>query len=137
MCIPKGAKNKLAAERFIDFMLSEEIAVANAEYIYYASPNTLVLNSEEYKEYMGEEGYDLLYNSFGEDFDFASSYDKYCYKSLDDETLAYVTSLWEKLKIESPMDPSIYIVCGVCIAVIATFFTVIGIRKKRREKSYD
>lgn len=138
MCIPKGSKNKLAAERFINFMLTEDIAVANAEYIYYASPNDLVCNSQEYKDYMGD-GYDLLYNSnsFGEDFDFSSSYDKYCFKSLDNETLAYVTSLWEKLKIESPMDPTIYIVCGACIAVIVTFFIINIIKKKRREKSYD
>ena len=38
MCIPTGCQNQELAEIFINYMLSEEAAVANAEYIYYASP---------------------------------------------------------------------------------------------------
>lgn len=37
MCIPSCAQNKELAEIFINYMLSEEPAVANAEYTYYAS----------------------------------------------------------------------------------------------------
>ena len=47
MCIPKTSKNKLAAERYINFMLSEKPAIANAEYTYYASPNRLVRENAE------------------------------------------------------------------------------------------
>ena len=63
MCIPKSSQNKEIAERYIDFMLTEVPAVANAEYTYYASPNTVVRDNEEYKEYMDsikEGGYDLM-----------------------------------------------------------------------------
>ena len=42
MCIPTGCRDQELAECFINFMLSREAAVANAEYIYYASPNRLV-----------------------------------------------------------------------------------------------
>lgn len=55
MCIPSCCENKELAEVFINFMLSQETAVANAEYIYYASPNSLVYNDETYQEDMGEE----------------------------------------------------------------------------------
>lgn len=40
MCIPKDAKNKELAEKFINFMLEGEIAAANAEYIGYSTPNS-------------------------------------------------------------------------------------------------
>ena len=50
MCIPTCAQNKELAEIFINYMLSEEPAVANAEYTYYASPNSLVYNNAYYQE---------------------------------------------------------------------------------------
>jgi spermidine/putrescine transport system substrate-binding protein len=39
ICIPKGARNKEAAEKFINFMIRPDIAAQNAEYIGYATPN--------------------------------------------------------------------------------------------------
>ncbi|WBW99330.1 ABC transporter substrate-binding protein [Oceanirhabdus sp. W0125-5] len=39
MCIPKGAQNKEAAEKFIDFMTRPEVAAQNIEYIEYSTPN--------------------------------------------------------------------------------------------------
>ena len=64
MCIPSCCKNKENAEIFINFMLEPEIAAANAEYIYYGTPNKAALElidedffenelvnpSQEYKE---------------------------------------------------------------------------------------
>lgn len=40
MCIPKGASNKENAEAFINFMCKPEISAANANYIYYSTPET-------------------------------------------------------------------------------------------------
>ena len=98
MCIPTSAQNKELAEAYINFMLSEEAAIANAEYIYYASPNALVYNSETYKEDIGEEAYEILYP---EGLDFAQKYDANCYKDLDKSTKDYLNSLWNKLTISS------------------------------------
>jgi len=53
MCIPSSATNVELAHAYINYMLSEEPAVANAEYIYYASPNKAVVESEDYKISMG------------------------------------------------------------------------------------
>jgi len=40
MVIPKGAKNKVAAEKYIDFLCREDISAMNAEYIGYSTPIT-------------------------------------------------------------------------------------------------
>lgn len=98
MCVPTCAQNKEVAEAYINFMLSEEAAVANAEYICYASPNSLVYNNETYIEDMGEEAIEILYP---EDFDFAEKYDANCYKDLDQKTKEYLNELWNKLTISS------------------------------------
>lgn len=94
MCIPKGAKNKTVAERFINFLLSEEAAIANAETTYYASPNKTVYENADYKEYL-DDAYDVLYP---EGFDFFESYKKYAFRNLSDEMLDYMTSLWNSVK---------------------------------------
>ena len=96
MCIPSCCQNKELAEIFINFMLSPEPAIANAEYIYYASPNSLVYEDEGYIEDMGEDAMAILYPELG---NFKELYNHYAYRSLDEETLHYVTSLWETLKI--------------------------------------
>lgn len=50
MCIPTCSKNKENAEKFINFMQSPEIAAANFEYLYYATPN-----QKAYDEYLDED----------------------------------------------------------------------------------
>ena len=66
MCIPaKADENNLElAYMYINFMMEEEIASANAEYIYYACPYTHVINSDDYKINMGY--YEYLYSNDGE-----------------------------------------------------------------------
>ena len=54
ICIPKNSKNFEAAMLFIDFLLEPDIALANAEYIGYASPHTAVVENEEYYYYRNE-----------------------------------------------------------------------------------
>ena len=96
MCIPSCCQNKELAERFINYMLSPEPAIANAEFIYYATPNSVVYKDEGYIEEMGEEAMEILYPDIE---NFSALYNEYAYRSLDQETLDYVNSLWETLKI--------------------------------------
>ena len=96
MCIPSCCEHKELAEIFINFMLSEEAAVANAEYIYYASPNSLVIESEEYQEELGEEALEILYPEID---DFGALYNKYAYRTLSNDMLDYVNTLWERYKV--------------------------------------
>ena len=96
MCIPSCCQQKELAEIFINYMLSPEPAIANAEFIYYASPNSVVYTDEGYIEEMGEETMEILYPEVG---DFSALYNEYAFRSLDEETLDYVNTLWESLKI--------------------------------------
>ena len=96
MCIPSCCQDKELAEIFINYMLSEEPAIANAEYIYYASPNSLVYNNEDYIEEMGEEAMEILYPDIS---DFGERYNEYAYRNLSNEMLDYLNTLWETLKI--------------------------------------
>lgn len=133
MCVPETSMNKIIAERYIDFMLSEEIATANAEYTYYASPNTLVTSSEEYIDYINSvnpDAMDILYSS-------AESVPTSFFKNLSDEKLSMVNNLWEELKIESSsIGSTVYIGCGVIVLIIAGFIVFKVIQKKKRS-NYD
>lgn len=126
MCIPTCAKNKLIAERYINFMLSEEPAVANAEYTYYASPNRLVQESEEYIEYMNdikEGGYDLMY-----DDSVTATY----YVNLSAEKLALINQLWEELKSDIDISTGIYITCAMILVILIGLAVFFAIRKRIR-----
>ncbi len=96
MCIPKACQNQELAECFINFMLSREIAIANAEYIYYACPNSLVVNDPQYVEDMGEEAMEILYPEMES---FRELYNAYAYRNLDQQTLDYINMLWEEVKL--------------------------------------
>ncbi|MEE0968129.1 MAG: spermidine/putrescine ABC transporter substrate-binding protein [Clostridia bacterium] len=133
MCVPKGSKNKSLAEEYINFMLSKEAAVANAEYICYACPNTLVTQDADYIEYMGEEAMEVLYP---EDFDFKTEYDKNCYKNLPTQTLNMVNELWEELKIDSNLGAWVYVGCILIILMLAGIGVSSFVVKKKRSKYY-
>ncbi len=129
MCIPKSSQNKEIAEAYIDFMLTEAPAVANAEYTYYASPNTAVRENEEYIEYMNsikEGGYELMY---GTDAVQTSSY-----KNLDGEKLIMLNELWEELKSDIEVGLPIYVICGVILAILIGGGIFLGVRKRIRDK---
>jgi hypothetical protein len=77
-------------------MLSPEPAIANAEFIYYASPNSAVYENEDYINEMGEEAMGILYPDVD---NFSKLYNEYAFRSLDQEMLDYVNTLWENLKV--------------------------------------
>ena len=132
MCVPKGCGNKEAAERYINFLLSEEPAVAIAEYIYYASPNSLVYENEGYKETLGED-MELLYP----DIDFEAVYGEYSYENLDLATLQAVNDLWEQLKIDSStLGNGVYIACAVLLVLLVAWAVFAYVMKLRRRRYY-
>ena len=96
MCIPKGAQDPELAEIFMNFLLSQEIAIANAEYIYCPVPNRLVYENEAYREEMGSEAMAIMYPELGS---FFTLYNEYAYRNLSPEQLDYLNGLWEKLKV--------------------------------------
>lgn len=130
MCIPTCSQNPELAERYINFMLSEDAAIANAEYICYASPNRLVYENEEYiaaMEELHEDAMSILYNDI---FNIKTEY----YHNLSPEQLERVNELWEELKIESPISTSIIVLAAVIVASLVAFLVFFALRKRRRKK---
>lgn len=89
ICIPKNTKNYKAAIMFIDFLLEPDIALANAEYIGYASPNTLVVNNPDYYYYQNE----ILYP------DPSTIPNTQYFHDIDDDIRNYYENLWIDVKL--------------------------------------
>lgn len=128
MCVPKTSQNKEIAERYIDFMLTEEPAVANAEYTYYASPNTAVRENQEYIDYMNsikEGGFELMYGT--------DSVPTSAYMNLSGEELMMLNNLWEELKSDIDVGLPIYVTCAVILALLIGGGAFLAVRKRIRD----
>ncbi|MBQ7580461.1 MAG: ABC transporter substrate-binding protein [Clostridia bacterium] len=125
VCIPNSAKNKTAAELYIDFLLTSEIALENAEYICYASPNRTVVENEDYSlkgnEYIypTEEPITEYYHNFNSDMN------------------NMMSDRWNSLKLEGSSNLSTYIGIGSVAALAVIWFIVVKIRKAKRNKYYE
>ena len=86
-CVLKGTKNKLAAELYINFLNEPEVALANAEYICYGSPNSAVYENPEYSYYQDE----ILYPEEG-------AFKTQIFRNTSSETLALMSELWDDVK---------------------------------------
>lgn len=89
VCVPSCVKNFEAAMMYINFLMEPDIALANAEYIGYATPNTAVINNPDYCYYQNE----ILYPE-PEDMP-KTEY----YHDIDAEIRSYYENLWIDLKL--------------------------------------
>lgn len=126
ICIPKNAENKEAAELYINFLLREDVAVANANYICYASPLSNVLESEDYDL----KGNTVLYP------DEETMPKTEMFEILDYETQNYMTMLWNELKIEGNSNLDAYIGLSVTAVSVIIYAFYKFIKKKKREAMY-
>ena len=132
-------------------MISEEPAVANAIYIGYASPNTAVVESEEYIEAMGEyayesengEGaYELLYNYTPDVVNqkynalFPDKTDPACYRSFSPDIQTRVNTLWEDLKITGSTELWVHIATAAIIGSVVILAVYTTYVKKKRSRDY-
>lgn len=126
ICIPAGCQNKRGAEAYINFLLREDIALANAEYLCYATPNATVLANEDYSlrdnEYLYPDEKDMPKCEY--------------YHNLDPDTLMIMTSLWDNLKIEGNSETSIYVGLISFGVISAAYIIYRTVRKKKRESMY-
>lgn len=126
MCIPKTTENKEAAELYINFMCEEEIAVANANYICYASPHALVLESDDYDL----KGDPILYPE-------ESQIPKTeMFENLDYETQQYMSVLWNELKVGNNNNTDAYIGLALTLVLVVFYLTYKFIKKKKRAAYY-
>ena len=134
MCIPANSKNYELANIYINFMCSEEIARMNAEYTYYASPVTTVVQNEEYREYMESVHEDAMEILYGE---MATSVQTQAYLDLSPESHTLLNSLWEELKVESSVGVGIYVLCGAIVISLILLLVANVLRRRRWAKLYD
>lgn len=88
ICVPSNAQNYDAAMMYINFLLEPEVALANAETIRYASPNTAVVDNEKYSL----KGNEVLYP------DKSVIENAQWFHNVDDKILAYYEALWVEIK---------------------------------------
>ncbi len=138
MCIPKNALNKAAAELYINFMLEPKIALANAEYICYASPNTAVVNNKDYSL----AGNEYLYP------DESAMPKTEIFKNLPQTTLNLMSSLWDDVKTfdggtaDKSSDTTTLssntktiIALGTVLGIAVVYLVFRAVQKKKRENA--
>ena len=140
MCIPESSTKKDIAKEYINFMLSEEIAIANAEYIGYASPNTLVYENTDYIDGMGD-AYDILYGNTIEELNAKYDYDPYYHSFSNaaiygDDMQMYVNGLWEQLKTETDVELWVHISSITIVVTLLGFCSYNIYIKKKRSRFY-
>ncbi len=132
MCVPKSSQNKELAEQYINFMLMAEPAIANAEYTYYASPNKLVVENEEYVAYMNDikdDGYEKMYGNMDVN---GAQVATSSYRNLKGDKLLLLNNLWEELKSDISVSGGIYAICGVILGSLAGLGVFFFLRRRKR-----
>ncbi len=137
MCIPKNAKQKELAIEYINFMLSEDAAVANALYICYGSPNTLVLDSEYYQDEMGEEALDVLYGQSENPYAYDPMYHGMTTGAMGEAGIQdLMNGYWEELKTENAIELWVHITSALIVGGVLGFAIYSLYIKKKRSRFY-
>ena len=151
MCIPTCSSNPHIAKEYINFMIGEEAAVANATYIGYASPNNAVTQSAEYIEAMseyayegdnGENAYDLLYNYTPDVVNaeynalYPDTTSPACYRNFSSDIQTHINTLWEDLKISGSTELWVHITSIFVVVAVVSFASYSVYIKKRRSRDY-
>ena len=122
LCIPKGAKNKEAAEMYINFMCETLTAKMNIEWIGYGSPHTEAyeLLDDEIKEdpiiYPPEE---ILNNSE-------------VYMALPDNATSLLDTLWTEILSEVGANPW---ATPIMLLILIALIIIINVMKYRKHKN--
>jgi spermidine/putrescine transport system substrate-binding protein len=126
MCIPKGAKNKEAAEKFIDFMCEAEIAAANSEFIGYSTPNAAAyeLLDEDLKN-------DEI--PYPDDEVLAKAV---MYINLPDEVNKKIDDLWTEIRGSSGENIFLFAAIIAALVVLCVVIIIVGRSKKKKSKVY-
>lgn len=127
-CIPKGSRQKEAAEMYINFLCEPEISAANSDYIGYATPNTEaldLLDEEVTSDPVAYPGEDVIENAeyFGE---------------LPHDTSLLMDRLWTELlsNDESYSRLLVPVLLFVAVLVIVAINVYRMIIKKKKQKFY-
>ena len=148
MCIPKTAKEEkiVLAHEYINYMLSEKAATANALYIGYASPNKKVTDSQYYKDMLSlnydtelVSAWDVLYGKTKEEananYPYSPAYKDF-YKDGSINIQTHVNTLWESLKTENSTELWVHVSAGIIVTAVLGLAIQTTYVKKKRSKYY-
>lgn len=121
ICIPKGSRNKEAAEAFINFLCETEIAVANCEYICYFSPHIKVSEIVETDE--------RIYAS-PEQLENAESY-----IALPDDISSLYDSSW--IEVRSNLDISELVIVAIILSLALSVLIVLTVLRRMKKKKIN
>ena len=128
ICIPQCSQNYEAAIKYINFLLDPEVALSNAFYIGYATPNTGVLDNPEYAEMRNNE---YLYPSK------ENMPDVEYFHNLPQESLLRLSELWNEIRIHGTDNTHIYIGFAIVGLIILIFSVRKSYIRKKREYWYN
>lgn len=125
-CIPEGAKNKEAAEMYINYMCESTVAAANSYYVGYSTPHMGAM------ELLDEE---LVENEIAyPDEDFIASLEALL--TLPVETTSHTDALWTDIMAQGSNSVVFQAIFLVIVVIIYIMYKVITAHIKKRRMSY-
>lgn len=127
MCIPTVAKNKEVAEMYINFLCETDIALTNADYVGYSTPQT--------------EAYNLLDDEVKNsplqypDETYLSEKTEY-FENLPDETNKLQQKLWNELKIDQKTSVLFIPLLLISAVLLIVLISAYRINKKKKANIY-
>ena len=125
VCIPKGSKNKQAAEMYINFLCEPDVAYAVTDFIGYSTPNKAAF--EMLDDEVKEDGISYLDDDFIEN-------KTTIYRNLSDEANLEMQTLWTDMKSSEEQTPNRVIVpafMAICVIVSLIILIRRYIKKKK------
>lgn len=125
MCIPVGAKQKEAAEMYINFMCEPDIAFANIDYICYSTPHSAafdMLDEEVQTDPISYPGDEYLESNTT------------VFVNLSDEANAKMQTLWTEMKSAQPENTNQWIVPVFLLLCVAAMIGILIRRYIRNKK---
>ena len=122
MCIPSSAKQKEAAEMYINFMCEPDIAYANIDYICYSTPNSAayeMLDEEVREDPVSYPDSEFIANKTT------------VFVNLSDEANDQMKELWTEMKSETANKWFVPIFLVVCVGIIAFVLIRRHLKKKK------
>lgn len=123
MCIPTSAKNKTAAEKYINFLCEPEISGQNLEYLGYSTPISAA------KDYMDEE---VAQSEVAYPGDAVLARAR-IYENLPNDSVQYMNSLFNDIKASgSGWSYLVFIGIGALLAGLLVYFII----RRRKRNNY-
>ncbi len=125
ICIPKGAKQKEAAEMYINFLCEPDIAYSNTYYVGYSTPNTVAY--EMLDEETKNDGISYLPDEY-------LMSNTTVFRNLSDDANQKMQDLWTELKSTQDQTKNKWIVpvfMLICVILSITILIMRYIKKKK------